>query len=577
MIKYFKTFKYISLALGTLMVFGACNKDFPNLLQNFNEAKDSPESRDKVLLVIVDGLSGPAMQDIAPTNIDLMTRNGLVTYGSLADPTTDFEVTNQSVAASLLTGVNSAKNKVVGSDLSPIDLNKYPTIFTKLKQNAVSRKSSLFTSDAKYGSSLGKDAEVKVESNDVAVVNAASTSLSNTESDLNVIHLTEVDKAGKSSTYSAADTKYVAAINVLDKQVQSLWETIKKRASFNTENWVVIVTSGRGAVSTDPITDFTPYGDSKRDTYTLFYSPKFARKIVPRPNSKDIPFVANATRYTYASNNQVIGKLADVNKFNMGTGSDWTMTLFLKHNVANASYNYPIFFAKRVEGFTGAGWNFFLEGNYWGFNSSIAGQAFGPTINDGEWHALTAVIKRSGSQDSVYVYTDGTNATVSGKSSQVGANGNNLDNSSPLTLGYNPGNGNTDCNISICNVQIYNRAFSAEEVKRYGGVTHIDESYPFWSNLQGYWPGYGDVNTTVLTEKTGKGAGNFKLTGPVAWTSFNELVPFFQPPIEESFYRLVPNAVDVPFMIYQWLGVSVESSWNLDGKSWTPNYTQIRK
>ncbi|WON96019.1 LamG-like jellyroll fold domain-containing protein [Sphingobacterium sp. UGAL515B_05] len=577
MIKYFKTFKYISLALGTLMVFGACNKDFPNLLQNFNEAKDSPESRDKVLLVIVDGLSGPAMQDIAPTNIDLMTRNGLVTYGSLADPTTDFEVTNQSVAASLLTGVNSAKNKVVGSDLSPIDLNKYPTIFTKLKQNAVSRKSSLFTSDAKYGSSLGKDAEVKVESNDVAVVNAASTSLSTTESDLNVIHLTEVDKAGKSSAYSAADTKYVAAINVLDKQVQSLWETIKKRASFNTENWVVIVTSGRGAVSTDPITDFTPYGDSKRDTYTLFYSPKFARKIVPRPNSKDIPFVANATRYTYASNNQVIGKLADVNKFNMGTGSDWTMTLFLKHNVANASYNYPIFFAKRVEGFTGAGWNFFLEGNYWGFNSSIAGQAFGPTINDGEWHALTAVIKRSGSQDSVYVYTDGTNATVSGKSSQVGANGNNLDNSSPLTLGYNPGNGNTDCNISICNVQIYNRAFSAEEVKRYGGVTHIDESYPFWSNLQGYWPGYGDVNTTVLTEKTGKGAGNFKLTGPVAWTSFNELVPFFQPPIEESFYRLVPNAVDVPFMIYQWLGVSVESSWNLDGKSWTPNYTQIRK
>ena len=577
MIKYFKTFKYISLALGTLMVFGACNKDFANLLQNFNEAKDSPESRDKVLLVIVDGLSGPAMQDIAPTNIDLMTRNGLVTYGSLADPTTDFEVTNQSVAASLLTGVNSAKNKVVGSDLSPIDLSKYPTIFTKLKQNAVSRKSSLFTSDAKYGSSLGKDAEVKVESNDVAVVNAASTSLSNTESDLNVIHLTEVDKAGKSSTYSAADTKYVAAINVLDKQVQSLWETIKKRASFNTENWVVIVTSGRGAVSTDPITDFTPYGDSKRDTYTLFYSPKFARKIVPRPNSKDIPFVANATRYTYASNNQVIGKLADVNKFNMGTGSDWTMTLFLKHNVANASYNYPIFFAKRVEGFTGAGWNFFLEGNYWGFNSSIAGQAFGPTINDGEWHALTAVIKRSGSQDSVYVYTDGTNATVSGKSSQVGANGNNLDNSSPLTLGYNPGNGNTDCNISICNVQIYNRAFSAEEVKRYGGVTHIDESYPFWSNLQGYWPGYGDVNTTVLTEKTGKGAGNFKLTGPVAWTSFNELVPFFQPPIEESFYRLVPNAVDVPFMIYQWLGVSVESSWNLDGKSWTPNYTQIRK
>ncbi|ULT28906.1 LamG domain-containing protein [Sphingobacterium sp. E70] len=114
----------------------------------------------------------------------------------------------------------------------------------------------------------------------------------------------------------------------------------------------------------------------------------------------------------------------------------------------------------------------------------MAGQAFGPNINDGNWHALTAVIKRSGDKDSVYVYTDGTNATANG-SSQQSANGNNLDNNSPLTLGFNPGNGNTDCNISICNVQIYNRAFSAEEIKRYGGVTHIDDSFPFWANLQG--------------------------------------------------------------------------------------------
>ncbi|MEZ0450659.1 LamG-like jellyroll fold domain-containing protein [Sphingobacterium thalpophilum] len=577
MIKYLKIFKHISFTLSVLVILVACNKDFPNLLQNFNEAKENPESRDKVLLVVVDGLSGPAMLEIAPPNIEQMTRNGLVTYGSLADPTTDFEVTNQSVAAALLTGVNSAKNKAVGTDLDEIDLNNYPTIFTKLKNNATSLNSSLFTSDAKYGTVFGKDADVKVAENDQAVVDAATQALSNTESDLNVIHLTEVDKAGKSSTYTPDDSKYAAAISVMDKQVLLLWESIKKRSTFGTENWIVIVTSARGGVSTGPVTDFTPYGDRKRETYTLFYSPKFSKKIVPRPNSTEIPFVANATRYTYASNNQVIGKLADPSTFNMGTGSDWTMTLFLKHNIPNSAYNYPIFFAKRVEGFTGAGWNFFLEGNYWGFNSSIAGQAFGPPINDGEWHALTVVIKRSGSQDSVYVYTDGTNATVSGKSSQVGANGNNLDNSSPLTLGYNPGNGNTDCNISICNVQIYNRAFSAEEVKRYGGVTHIDETYPFWNDLQGYWPGYDDVNTTILTEKTGKGAGNFKLTGPVAWTSFNELVPFFRPPIAESFYRLVPNAVDIPFMIYQWLGVSVESAWNLDGKSWTPNYTQIRK
>ncbi|MNL55529.1 hypothetical protein D3C87_1789500 [compost metagenome] len=124
-------------------------------------------------------------------------------------------------------------------------------------------------------------------------------------------------------------------------------------------------------------------------------------------------------------------------------------------------------------------------------------------------------------------------------------------------------------------MQIYNRAFTFDEVKRYGGVTHIDQTFPFWNDLQGYWPGYDDVNTALLTEKTGR-AGNFKIKGPVTWTSFNELVPFFQPPISDSFFRQVPNAVDVPFMIYQWLGVTVQSSWKLDGKSWSPNYTQIR-
>ena len=577
MIKYLRAFRNISLALGVLVFAASCNKDFPNLLQNFNEAKDSPESRDKVLLVIVDGLSGPAMKAIEPPNLNQMTRNGMVTYGSLADPTMDFEVTNQSVAASLLTGVGSKKNNVDDADLSKIDLNRYPTLFSRLKTHASSFNSSLFTSDAAYGAILGKDAEVKVASDDVTVIAAATAALTSGDADLNVVHLTAVDKAGRSSSYLPTDPVYKEAITAMDQQIHNLWQSIAKRTTFSNENWMVIVTSGQGGVSTDPITDYTPYGDSKRDTYTLFYSPKFARKIIPRPNAGDVPFTGNATRYTYASNNQVIGKLADASKFNMGTGSDWTMTLFLKYNVPNDNYSYPIFFAKRVEGFGGAGWNFFLEGNYWGFNSSIAGQAFGPVINDGEWHALTAVIHRSGDKDSVYVYTDGTNATVSGKSSQVSANGNDLNNSSPLTLGYNPGNGNTACNISICNVQIYNRAFTAEEVKRYSGVTHIDESFPFWGNLQGYWPGYDDVNTNTLTERTGKGAGNFKLTGPVSWVSFNELVPFFQPPIEASFYRLVPNAVDIPFMIYQWLGISVESSWGLDGRSWTPNYTQIRK
>lgn len=570
--KYIHIFKNITYGIGGMLLLVSCNKDFPNLLQNFNEAKDSPENRDKVLMVIVDGLAGPAVQAIEPTNLIEMTRNGMVSYGSLADPTTDFQMTNASVASSLLTGVYANKNKVVSNDLSTLDAATYPTMFSRLK--STNKASSMYTSSADYTTFLGKDAHVETVVNDEAVVAAAVKGLEADSADLNVVHLTDVEQAGASSEYSDESTVYVDAVNKLDKQVLQLVNTIKARKSYGNENWLVVVTSGKGGNSKAPVTDFTAFGDSKRNTYTLMFSPKFSRKVLPRPSAKDIPFVGAATRLTYAGNNKSTSSLSDPTKFNMGAGSDWTVTLFLKYNVAGAEYIYPSFLSKRAAGFTGAGWNMFLEYGVWGINNSLGGgQAFGPNINDGEWHALTTVIRRSGSQDSVFVYTDGTKATVS--VSQTAANSNNLDNNAPLTLGYLAGDSG-EPDISICNIQIYNRAFTFDEVKQYGGVTNIDETSPFWNNLQGYWPGYDDVNTNKLTEKTGKGAGDFILKGAASWVSFNELVPFFQPPINDSFFRQVPNAVDVPFMIYQWLGVSVESAWKLDGKSWSPNYAQIR-
>lgn len=573
--KSFNLYNKIAVGIVTLVLFGACNKDFPNLLQNFNEAKDSPEIRDKVLLVIVDGLSGPAVQDIEPANLTTYTRNGLVTYGSLADPTTDFEVTNTSVAATLLTGVNSVKNKVNTDDLSVLNTAEYPTIFSQLKNIGTGRKSTFFTTSDNYANYLGKDAVVQKGADDKTVIASAVKNLSTDSADFNVVHLAQVEQVGREYGFGKTVPQYVDAVTEVDKQVKELVESIKARQSYSHENWLVVVTSGKGATSTDPVTDFTAFGDAKRDTYTLMYSPKFSRKILPRPSAKDIPFVGAATRYSYSGSGKVTASLANVNKFNLSASEDWTITFFAKHNVANSSYNYATFLAKRPAGFSGNGWNIFSENGGWGINSSFAEQTFGTYINDGQWHALTVVIKRSGDQDSIYTYTDGTKEAISGKVSQSIINNSNTDNTSPFTVGYTAGNGD-NLDLSICNLQVYNRAFTFDEVKKYGGVTHIDDKSPFWNNLQAYWPGYDDANSNRLTEKTGKGAGNFDLKGPVSWVSFNELVPFFQPPISDAFFRQVPNAVDVPFMIYQWLGVTVQSSWNLDGKSWSPNYTQIR-
>lgn len=67
-----------------------------------------------------------------------------------------------------------------------------------------------------------------------------------------------------------------------------------------------------------------------------------------------------------------------------------------------------------------------------------------------------------------------------------------------------------------------------------------------------------------------------RLTGPYSWVSFSDVASYLKPPISYAFYRSVPNSIDVPFIIYQWMGVITPKEWALDGKSWTPTFIDIR-
>ncbi|GHE39456.1 LamG-like jellyroll fold domain-containing protein [Sphingobacterium griseoflavum] len=570
MVKFNRYFSVILVGTILMLALHSCNKEFPNLLEEYGEAQDPAPVKDKVLLLVVESLSGPAVQRLEPTNLTLMARNALVTYGGLTDASTNYEVTSESVWASLLTGVTGAKNGVTGTDIGMLNKAMYPTIISRLANLTDARSSTFYTSSQQYAAVLGEDADhIVTEAGDEQLVSKAAVGLTSDSADLQVLQLSALAQLSQNATSEA----YAEALGKIDLQIKTLVDAVKARTTYRNENWLIVVTSSKGGVYEKDEVDYTAFGDPERETYCMFYSPRFSTKVTPRPSANDIPFAGNAVRYTYGGGNQVVGKLSDVSKINMGATEDWTINLFLRYNTAGANYYYPSFFSKRAQGFSGPGWNMFLEGNYWGFNSSIAGQVFGKVINDGQWHALTVVIRRSGTMDSVFTYTDGL--AESSRAVSASVNANSLNNDAPLTLGYIAGDGNTSCDLSIANVQIYNRAFTPAEVRQYTGIVEVGESHPFWSDLRGYWPCYPDVNTTTLTDKTAN-AGNFRLQGPASWISFNELVAFFQPPISPSFYRMVPNAVDIPFIIYQWLGVSVEQSWGMDGRSWSPNYSQVR-
>ncbi|WP_318271594.1 LamG-like jellyroll fold domain-containing protein [Sphingobacterium cellulitidis] len=560
--------KAIFIRLLILIPFiSSCNKEFPNRLLEYSEQQGYDAGTSKVLYIIVDGLRGEAVQEILPTQLVKMQQNSMFGYGSLIDFKSNPH-TKEIGWTNLLSGTTSDKHAVVNSDLSTYKSKEYPNLLSRIKALDLGYEITANSSSDEFTNTFIKGVtDASVSKSDQEVVDKTKAALKENERSVFLAHFSEVDKAGQAGSYESSDAKYIAAIKAFDKQVSELITEIQSRQNFKTENWLVIVTSSAGgAIENNGEINNTSYGDSKRNIFTLFYSPKFDRKFFPTPNSSSIPYQGAAVRYTYGtpSTNAV---LQDAAAFNFANNKNFTISFNFKSNIKDGNWNYPIFLSKRDAGFSGPGWNIFGEvrnGNMaLGMNSNIGGQAFGTAVNNGEWHNFTVTVTRG---DSLRVFTDGVP-----NDRQALTNGNNLDNNAPLVVGKKAGNDNSAPDVLISNIQIYNVAIPKENIKAVYGKTLIDDSHPYYENLIGYWPGYDDIGKGQIRDMTGNGR-HLNLTGNYNWVSFNDIVSYFSPPISDSFYKIVPNGVDVPFMIYQWLGIIPQKEWKLDGKSWTPVY-----
>ncbi|NGM61612.1 DUF4983 domain-containing protein [Sphingobacterium sp. SGG-5] len=541
----------------------ACNKDFPNLLDKDYNNKPIGSQANKVVLVVVDGLRGNALAEIDPENLRIIARNSLYTNSSLADQMIGPFTRNKGMA-NLFTGVTSAKHQVSGNDLAVIDKATYPTFIQRLKQTYDGFNSIAYTTDEDVKDYLFDDADSKeVLTTDEEVVDKTKDAILNQEVSLIVSHLSAIDKAGQSSSYESDDPAYRQAVQDFDGQINAIIEAVKQRPNFKDENWMVIITSSMGGPIANPDPDdVTVFGDSRRNTFTYVYSPKFSRKYIAKPNSADVPFEGNSIRYTYVDP-AVNARVANTSAYNFATNQNFTISFFYKAMNTDEQY-YPVILSKRVEGFGGPGWNMFLEGSKLGWNSSIGGQLFtSGEVSDGNWHSVTVVVNRSVGK--VTLFMDGV------PQSNNSANGNSLNNVSPLAIGKWPGDDNSTADFLLCNLQIYNTAFADEEVEELSGIALVKDAHPKYGDLVGYWPGYEDIGTAILTDRSGSD-NNMEITGPYTWTTFSNVVRQFRPDVTASFYNMVPNQVDIPFFIYQWYGVLPALSWSLDGQAWAPPF-----
>ena len=552
--------------LWIVLIFISCNSDFPNLLkEEYTDNGVAPQAT-KVLLIIADGVRGNALNDIDPKNLRNISLNSLYSHTSLGDYGSN-EFTRESGLANIFTGQKSAKHGV----LTSLETLSSQTFIQRLKANDTKFRSSALTADNSFAQYLlnGVDDKKVLASDDEVVSSFKQTIKEDAQSSLFIAHLSDVNKAGKNNSFESNNINYRAAILKLDSQLDEMIVALRQRPLYSSEKWLVIITSSIGGDISyvDPL-DKTLYADNKRNTFTYFYSPSFTRKYLGKPTSSSMPFSGSGIRLQLSSGNTATSaELYDNSKMNIPSNQSITMTFFIKQNsAAGTIHNYPPFFTKRQNTDVGTGWQFILaDGKVQaGFSGTSPGKLNSGLINDAKWHVITYVLDRT--NKTAKIYTDG-------EVSHAGTAGTtNITNSYPMIFGKNPNSTSTSGDITLTNLQIFDRAFSDADVKQYSKLAYLtNENIPYYNNLIGYWPFYDDNGSRIVNDVVNK-TGVLRILNDLSWSSFDEVVPFITPRITDDTYKLVPNLVDIPFFIYQWYGIVPTASWALDGQAWTPPY-----
>jgi hypothetical protein len=148
-----------------------------------------------------------------------------------------------------------------------------------------------------------------------------------------------------------------------------------------------------------------------------------------------------------------------------GANQDFTLSLWVKHNEPTATNFFPTVLSKEPGGGTRVGYNIGLHNQHtdarWYFQiyvNNTSYQVFGRNnVSDNKWHHLVGI--RPGSV--IATYEDGVVAN------QASGNSGDTTNSVNLNIGQLT-NAGSCClyNGLIDDVRIYNRALSADEIKR---------------------------------------------------------------------------------------------------------------
>jgi hypothetical protein len=522
--------------------------------ENYETGSDTQTVR-KVLFICVDGARSEDVQNAKLSNITALLDHSKYSWDGLSDESTSDAATWASIA----TGVNSNQHLITDESFLPQSTTGAmpvfcPTFFYRIKEALPVSKNLSVSSWSALNDNLLIDADERINTkNDKETVDSALAHLQQGNETLVSVDLRSVLVAGLKGGFNLDNEDYKKALGNVDQYVGSLVNAIQSRSNIAKEEWLVIITSNHGA-------DEAGYGGNspeERQIFTIMYNPQISPLELHGNVFKTVRFFGSASTY----NGGVRGIAQDPDgNYDPGTGS---MTIEAKIKInrnsgGNYDYSWPIFLSKCV-GQNSQGWYFFRNGSGLGFGVGDAngGNEFksgSNVLEDGAWHSIAGTISYSGKTRNVKLYIDGSQAA----SGTMASNAAIAVPTVPVTIGYF-GSYQASIDINVADIRIWNKALSSVAILEHGCAMTIDPSDPDIGALTGYWPG-NDGGDKFVNQIAGK--PDFDLVGDYSYNISANTLPCSA---QEGAFQ-AGNTTVAP-EIYYWLGINIDASWNLAGKS----------
>lgn len=543
------------LAVMLMTAFNACKK-YENPAQIYEEYGDDMNGKAvrKVLIININGAVGADVKAINPTNIAELIKNGKFSFSEIKDAVPS----DAASIASMLTGVSSAKHKIINNSYIPVnnddneheEIINYPSMFSRMLDVRPEFKTVAITPDAALDKYLIHADQSILAQNDVSVKDSAVNVLKDKDARVIMVDFRSVKAAGSKDGFSPEVPSYKAAIETVDGYIGEMMAALKSRKNYASEDWLVIVTTNRG-------------GDelNSKQGFVICYNPNLKSQGISKEGFNTMNFKGTSVRAVVNGDN---------NFYNAGTNKDFTVQVQAKFN-NNATW--PGFLSKGTDvfGHTTTGWVMIYNGGNW--EVQIGGKIYGGStvslgsgstrINDNKWHTLTLTVKTIGGVRTAATYTDG-NLMVSKDITGV----KDLTTTEPFKIGYrNQDNSGGNLDFYAADLQYFNVGLDGDVVKANIALKDITK-HPNYANLIGYWP-LDEGGGSIINNLAPTGY-NFMMQGSGVWQGLGNDIPVSRTPqaLTDGSLSIVATGPDVTALTFYWLRVPVKSDWSLDGTPW---------